>query len=88
MKETLASVAASCKKLDERVDALLATRLRYVARTTELTEKIKGNTNEAIGNVKQESGNPETRAEGRKQEKKGEAQQLKGEVEGKLGNDI
>ena len=41
MKQTLASVAASCKKLDERVDSLLATRLRYVARTTELTEKIK-----------------------------------------------
>ena len=41
MKQTLASVTASCTKLDERVDALLATRLRYVARTTELTEKIK-----------------------------------------------
>ena len=54
----------------------------------ELSEKIKGNTNEAIGEIKQESGNPETRAEGREQETKGKAQQFKGEVEGKLGNDI
>tara|TARA_B100000378_G_scaffold249336_2_gene222628 strand:- start:21024 stop:21227 length:204 start_codon:yes stop_codon:yes gene_type:complete len=54
----------------------------------ELTEKIKGNTNEAIGKAKQESGNPQTRQEGREQEAKGDAQQLKGEVEGKLGNDI
>lgn len=54
----------------------------------ELTEKIKGNVNEAIGEMKQESNNPETRAEGREQELKGEAQQFKGEVEGKLGNDI
>ena len=54
----------------------------------ELTEKIKGNTNEAIGKAKQESGNPQTRQEGREQEAKGDAQQLKGEVEGKLGNHI
>ena len=54
----------------------------------ELTEKIKGNTNEAIGKLKQESYDPETRAEGRHQEAKGDAQQLKGEVEGALGNDI
>ncbi|WP_230281388.1 CsbD family protein [Croceicoccus sp. Ery15] len=54
----------------------------------ELTEKIKGNTNEAIGEVKQQSGNPQTRREGREQEVKGKAQQLKGEVEGALGNDI
>ena len=54
----------------------------------ELSEKIKGNTNEAIGNLKQQSCDPETRAEGREQEAKGEAQQFKGEVEGALGNDI
>lgn len=54
----------------------------------ELTEKIKGNTNEAIGEVKQKSSNPATRQEGREQEVKGKAQQLKGEVEGALGNDI
>jgi len=54
----------------------------------ELTEKVKGNVNEAIGEMKQKSDNPETRAEGRAQERKGEAQQFKGEVEGELGNDI
>lgn len=54
----------------------------------ELTEKIKGNTNEAVGKVKQESGNPATRQEGREQEAKGKAQQLKGEIEGAVGNDI
>ena len=54
----------------------------------ELSEKIKGNTNEAIGKAKQQSGNPETRQEGREQEAKGEAQQFKGKVEGVLGNDI
>ncbi|WP_343343285.1 CsbD family protein [Sphingomicrobium sp. XHP0239] len=54
----------------------------------ELTDKIKGNANEAAGEIKQESNNPETRAEGRNQEVKGKAQQAKGEVKGKLGNDI
>lgn len=54
----------------------------------ELTEKVKGNVNEAIGKIKQQSGNPDTRAEGRAQEAKGDAQQLKGKIEGKLGNDI
>lgn len=54
----------------------------------ELSEKIKGNVNEAIGEMKQHSGDAETRAEGRAQERKGEAQQFKGEIEGKLGNDI
>ncbi len=54
----------------------------------EFTEKVKGNTNEAIGKAKQESGNPDTRADGAGQEAKGKAQQVKGEVEGKLGNDI
>jgi uncharacterized protein YjbJ (UPF0337 family) len=54
----------------------------------ELSEKVKGNANEAAGNVKQMSGDPDTRKEGRQQEAKGEAQQLKGEIEGELGNDI
>jgi len=54
----------------------------------ELTDKIKGNTNEAIGKLKQESNNPDTRAEGAAQEAKGKGQQLAGEVKGKLGNDI
>ena len=47
----------------------------------EFTDKVKGETNEAIGNVKQESGNPETREEGKLQEEKGE-------IEGAVGNDI
>ncbi|RJY08363.1 CsbD family protein [Aurantiacibacter aquimixticola] len=54
----------------------------------ELTDKIKGNVNEAVGEMKQKSDDPETRAKGDKQEAKGKAQQFKGEVEGKLGNDI
>lgn len=54
----------------------------------ELTDKIKGNVNEAIGKVKQNSDNPETKAEGAAQEAKGKGQQLKGEVKGKLGDDI
>ena len=54
----------------------------------ELTDKIKGNVNEAIGKVKQESNNPDTRTEGAAQEAKGKAQQLKGKVQGMLGDDI
>ena len=54
----------------------------------ELTDKIKGNVNEAIGKVKQQSNNPETRGEGAAQEAKGKGQQLKGEVKGKLGDNI
>lgn len=54
----------------------------------ELTEKVKGNVNEAVGKAKQQSNDPETRAKGDKQETKGKAQQLKGEVEGALGDDI
>lgn len=53
----------------------------------ELTDKIKGNTNEAIGKAKQH-GDAESRAEGRQQEAKGKTQQMKGEVKGKLGDDI
>ena len=54
----------------------------------ELTDKIKGNVNEAIGKVKQESANPDTRAEGAAQEGKGKAQQAAGSVKGALGDDI
>lgn len=54
----------------------------------ELTDKIKGNANEAVGDLKQESGNPETREEGRAQEVKGKGQQVEGEVKGAFGNDI
>lgn len=54
----------------------------------ELTDKIKGNANEAAGNIKQHSGNPATRKEGEAQERKGEVQQLEGEIKGALGDDI
>lgn len=54
----------------------------------ELTDKIKGNANEAIGKGKQHSGDPETRAEGRGQEVKGKTEQFKGKVKGALGDDI
>lgn len=54
----------------------------------ELTDKIKGNVNEAIGKAKQQSNDPETRAKGEAQEAKGKGQQMKGEVKGKLGDDI
>ena len=48
----------------------------------ELTDKIKGNVNEAIGKVKQHSGDAATRDEGAGQELKGKAQQVKGAVKG------
>ncbi len=54
----------------------------------ELTDKIKGNTNELIGKAKQKSSDPETRAEGTAQEVKGKAQQTKGKIKGALGDDI
>ena len=54
----------------------------------ELTDKIKGNVNEAAGKIKQQSANPDTRAEGQKQEVKGKGQQLAGKVKGALGDDI
>ena len=53
----------------------------------EMTDKIKGNVNEAVGKVKQESSNPDTRAEGANQELKGQAQQVKGDIKGAL-NDL
>jgi uncharacterized protein YjbJ (UPF0337 family) len=54
----------------------------------ELTDKIKGNVNEAIGKVKQHSDNPDTRDEGAAQEIKGKAQQTAGKIKGALGDDI
>ena len=54
----------------------------------ELTDKIKGNVNEAIGKAKQQSANPATRDEGAGQELKGKGQQLAGKVKGALGDDI
>lgn len=54
----------------------------------ELTDKVKGNANEAVGEIKQRSDDPETRGEGQRQEAKGKGQQLKGKVKGALGDDI
>jgi uncharacterized protein YjbJ (UPF0337 family) len=64
----------------------------------ELTDKIKGNVNEAIGKAKQAAADkdPATRtaqddkleAEGAGQEIKGKGQQLAGKVKGALGDDI
>jgi uncharacterized protein YjbJ (UPF0337 family) len=54
----------------------------------ELTDKVKGNVNEAVGKVKQDSDNPDTRDEGRGQEVKGKFQQAVGDVKGALGDDI
>ena len=54
----------------------------------ELTDKLKGNVNEAAGKLKQHSDNPATREEGAGQELKGKGQQLKGAIKGALGDDI
>jgi uncharacterized protein YjbJ (UPF0337 family) len=50
----------------------------------ELTDKIKGNVNEAIGKAKQHSDDPDTRSEGAGQELKGDVQQAKGAVKGAI----
>jgi len=50
----------------------------------ELTDKIKGNVNEAVGRAKQQSDDPETRDEGAGQEIKGKAEQLKGDLKGAI----
>jgi uncharacterized protein YjbJ (UPF0337 family) len=50
----------------------------------ELTDKIKGNVNEAVGRAKQQSDDPDTRGEGAGQELKGRAQQVKGAVKGAI----
>ena len=54
----------------------------------ELTDKIKGNVNEALGTAKQQSNDPATRDEGAAQEGKGKVQQFAGKVKGALGDDI
>jgi uncharacterized protein YjbJ (UPF0337 family) len=65
----------------------------------ELTDKIKGNVNEAVGKVKQamagDANDPartehddKLEAEGIGQEIKGKAQQFIGKVKGALGDDI
>jgi uncharacterized protein YjbJ (UPF0337 family) len=54
----------------------------------ELTDKIKGNINEAVGKAKQQSKDPNKRDEGAAQEVKGKAQQFIGKVKGALGDDI
>ncbi|WP_375288031.1 CsbD family protein [Sphingomonas sp.] len=67
----------------------------------ELTDKIKGNVNEAIGKAKQAVADhdrprsaaeadrdAELKAEGVGQEGKGKAQQFAGKVKGALGDDI
>lgn len=50
----------------------------------ELTDKIKGNVNEAIGKAKQNSDDPATRDDGAAQETKGKFQEAKGAVKGAL----
>jgi uncharacterized protein YjbJ (UPF0337 family) len=54
----------------------------------ELTDKIKGNLNEAAGKLKQQSNDPKTRDEGAAQEARGKGQQVIGKVKGALGDDI
>ena len=54
----------------------------------ELTDKIKGNLNEAAGKLKQHSDDPATRDEGAAQEIKGKGQQVVGKIKGALGDDI
>ena len=54
----------------------------------ELTDKVKGNVNEAAGKLKQQSDDPETRKEGRDQEVEGKVEQGVGKIKGALGDDI
>jgi uncharacterized protein YjbJ (UPF0337 family) len=54
----------------------------------ELTDKIKGNVNEAVGKAKQHSDDPDTRDEGAGQEVKGKVEQVVGSVKGALGNKV
>jgi uncharacterized protein YjbJ (UPF0337 family) len=52
----------------------------------ELTDKIKGNANQAIGDMKQRSADPDVRDEGDAQKLKGAGQELKGKVKGVINN--
>ena len=58
----------------------------------ELTDKIKGNIDEAVGKVKQavggHKGDSDLHDEGVAQEAAGKGTQLKGKVKGALGDDI
>jgi uncharacterized protein YjbJ (UPF0337 family) len=53
----------------------------------ELTDKIKGNANQAIGDMKQNSADPAVRDEGDAQKLKGTGQELKGKIKGAI-NDL
>jgi uncharacterized protein YjbJ (UPF0337 family) len=53
----------------------------------ELTDKIKGNANQAIGDMKQNSADPVVRDEGDAQKLKGTGQELKGKIKGVI-NDL
>jgi uncharacterized protein YjbJ (UPF0337 family) len=54
----------------------------------ELTDKIKGNVNEAVGKAKQHSDDPDTRDEGAGQEVQGKTEQVVGSVKGALGDKV
>jgi uncharacterized protein YjbJ (UPF0337 family) len=58
----------------------------------ELTDKIKGNVNEAVGKVKEALGehnhDGDLAAEGKAQQVEGKGDQFKGKVKGALGDDI
>jgi len=58
----------------------------------ELTDKIKGNINEAVGKVKEAVGSHnhdgDLAAEGQAQQVEGKGEQFKGKVKGALGDDI
>ncbi len=54
----------------------------------ELTDRIKGNLNEAAGKLKQKSDDPARRDEGAAQALKGKGQQVVGKIKGALGDDI
>ncbi|WP_019516060.1 CsbD family protein [Sphingomonas sp. Mn802worker] len=58
----------------------------------ELTDKIKGNVNEAIGKAKEALGDHNNdaslAAEGEAQQAKGKGEQMKGSVKGALGDNI
>jgi uncharacterized protein YjbJ (UPF0337 family) len=53
----------------------------------EITDKLKGNANQAIGDLKQDSADPDVRDEGTAQKLKGTGQELKGKVKGVI-NDL
>jgi uncharacterized protein YjbJ (UPF0337 family) len=65
-----------------------AGQLEEIGAMGELTDKIKGNVNEAVGKAKQQSDDPDTRDEGAGQEVKGQAEQLVGSVKGALGDKV